>query len=98
MKHIFFLVYVIASTAPELAAEIEIFSHRPPGLFYMLLFFFPKEPYPHVLGFNCPPQEHHCFVLQTWSFCTQVFTSLKFQICSTENCEEKHSELLLGFI
>lgn len=40
MKHISFLVYVITSTAPELVAEIDIFSHRPPGLFYTLLFFF----------------------------------------------------------
>lgn len=39
MKHITFLVYVIASTVPELAVEIQIFSDRSPGLFYALLVF-----------------------------------------------------------
>lgn len=38
MKHITFLVYVIASTVPEVAVEIEIFSDRSPGLVYPLLF------------------------------------------------------------
>lgn len=40
MKHFTFLVYVIASTVPELATEIEIFSNGSPSLFYALFGFF----------------------------------------------------------
>lgn len=39
MKHITFLVYVIASTSPELAVITELFSGRAPGLLFALLFF-----------------------------------------------------------